>query len=491
MNEAEENKQVETVSMSRPFDVNRWSDYPELTNCLTALVDELEALESRKRLRGADERKKLREAVRALVLDLYVAWKTDPNLLVGISLSNRSYTTKSRYRALFLHWSSFRAGFDRLVQAGYIKEVKAGFHDPRSGVGRNTRIRATQKLIGLLTDTARLTLPRIRSRDSGTEIIVLRDTSKKPLEYDETTQTRSMRASLELINGHLQRHWIDLRITDDEYRRLGARMARDFADGTREVPVIDLTKRKLRRIFNNGDWEQGGRFYDGWWQNIPQGYRRHITIDDKPTAELDYTTFHAVMLYAQVGSALEGKAYDLGVKGIPRELVKLTFNKMINAPGRIRKPPDFPAHQVGMTWEQFQAAIVDRHAPIRHFFNSGAGVRLQRLDSELAQNIMLRFIGKGMGHVCLPVHDSFLVQASIADELENVMIEEFNKLIGQTPAIKTAHHTEWDLVERSDDTIGYLSPTIADHHFEGTGDYRGYEQRRLDWLYSMEPVGSA
>lgn len=491
MNEMEGSGQTETVAVSRPFDVNRWSDYPELNNCLTSLVTELEAQESRERKRGTSERKKLREAVRALVLDLYVAWKTDPKLLVGVPLSNRSYTTKSRYRALFLHWSSFRSAYYLLLEVGYIDEVQAGFHDPRSGVGRNTRIRATQKLIDLLTGTARLTLPRVRSRDSGTEIIELRDSNKRPLEYDDTVQTSTMRATLELINTHLQRHWIDLRITDDEYRRLGTRMSRDFAEGTREAPIIDQTKRKLRRIFNNGDWEQGGRFYDGWWQNIPKEYRRHITIDDKPTAELDYSTFHAVMLYAQVGTALEGKAYDLGIPGIPRELVKVTFNKMINAPGRIRKPTDFPAQQINMTWEQFQAAIANRHAPIRHFFNSGAGVRLQKLDSELAQNIMLRFIGKGAGHVCLPVHDSFLVQASLADELNDVMLEEFNKLVGQATAVKTVHFTEWNWSEPSDEPTGYISPVIADHHFEGTGDYKGYEQRRLDWLYSMESVGSA
>lgn len=108
-------KQAASATASRPFDVHRWSDYPELRNCLTELVRELEGLESRKRHRGDGDRKKLREAVRALVLDLYVAWKNE--LLVGISLANGNYATKSRYRALFIHWTSFKAAYGLFVMA--------------------------------------------------------------------------------------------------------------------------------------------------------------------------------------------------------------------------------------------------------------------------------------------------------------------------------------------------------------------------------------
>lgn len=476
---------------SRPFDVHRWSDYPELDNCLTALVGELEQLEVRDRPRKTDEKKKFREAIRCLVLDLYVAWKTDPELLVGISLGNRSYTTKSRYQALFLRWSSFRTAYLLLLEAGYIDHILAGFNDPRSGVGRNTRIRATQKLIDLLTKGAKLTLPRIFTREEGREIIELRDASKRPVEYQDTKYTKEIRAALQIINSHLQRHWIDLRITDEEYIALQKRMTRDYERGERERPVIDLTRRTLTRVFNNEDWEQGGRFYGGWWQNIPSEYRPAITIDDKPTTEIDYSTLHPIMLYAQAGEELEGDAYDIGVPSIPRGLIKKTFNKMINAGGRIRVPADFPAHKIGMDWEQFQAAIADRHAQIRPFFNSGHGVKLQRFDSDIAQAVMLRFIGKGMGHTCLPVHDSFIVQSEIASKLSDVMLEEFRIMTGKTITLKTSRGFGWGVDFDPDAEQKYISPVLDGKHFEGTGEYAGYEQRRLDWLYGMKPVGSA
>ncbi|PCK86182.1 hypothetical protein CPT32_13900 [Rhizobium sophoriradicis] len=329
MSETKPEEQAVPATASRPFDVHRWSDYPELRNCLTELVRELEGLESRRRQRGEGGGKKFREAVRALVLDMYVAWKTDPNLLVGIPRGNRSYTTKSRYQALFLRWSSFIDAYDLLLQADYIAEVHAGFHDPRSGVGRNTRIKATQKLIDLLSGRARLTLSDISIRDEGFETIELRDSGKKPLEYEDTDDTLSMRNALGQINAHLQRQWLDLRITDEEYSSLQSRMMRDYDQGNREYPVIDLTRRALVRIFNNADWQQGGRFYRGWWQSIPKEYRNRITINDKRTCEVDYSTLHPVLLYARFGQRLVGDAYSIEAPNVPRALIKQTFNKMI------------------------------------------------------------------------------------------------------------------------------------------------------------------
>ena len=48
-----------------------------------------------------------------------------------------------------------------------------------------------------------------------------------------------------------------------------------------DKPPIDLTRRMLVRIFSNGRFDQGGRFYRGWWENVPSEYRRYITTDGK------------------------------------------------------------------------------------------------------------------------------------------------------------------------------------------------------------------
>lgn len=267
MSSVSEHTECQREPLSRPFDVHRWSDYPELNNCLDVLLSELEGLEGRERGRTVKDRARFRDAVRCLVLDMYVAWKTDPELAVGVPLGNVHYTRKSRYQALFLKYSSFTAAFGLLVQAGYLTKLRDGFNDPRSGKGRNTRVCASEKLIQLLTGPAGLSVPRVSRRHWDEEVIVLR--GEKPLrgataprlEYHDTAETQAMRERLKAINSHLQQQWIDIRITDAEFTKLQHRMRRDYVDEDRDRPFIDFTHRSLVRIFNNGDWGQGGRFY--------------------------------------------------------------------------------------------------------------------------------------------------------------------------------------------------------------------------------------
>lgn len=465
------------AELSRPLDVNRWSNYPELRNCLSGLVIEIEAQEGRKRKRADKNAKRLRDSVRCLVLDLYVAWKTSPQLEIAVPLGNKYYTKGTRYRALFIKYRSFISAYEGLRDLGYIKVLRTGFNDRITGVGRVTRIAANDKLIELLTGKARLTLPAIGGRvDDGDETIILRDASeqKKPLEYDDTDETIAMRSALARINEHLQRHWIDLYITDAEFEKLQQRMQSDHNADNREDPFIDFTRRSLVRIFNNGDWQQGGRFYRGWWQSVPKEYRSFITINAKRTVEVDYSGLHPTLMYAEVGAALEGDAYRLpGRPDIPRDLIKTTFNKMVNAKDSIRKPPEFDSYGIGLSWKEFRQAIAERHEPIARFFNTGHGLRLQRLDADIAQRVMLRFLE--MGYCCLPVHDSFLVHHGLDTDLRQIMVEEFASATGRTIPVK--------LTEGIDPVAGTgLVTSDIETILNKDNEYKGYNSRWEDWL---------
>lgn len=482
MTESRGNEQASSATVSRPFDVNRWSDYPELNSCLTALVGEIESSENRQRKRGSKDAKRFRDAVRSLALDLYVAWKTDPTLDVAISLSNGDYTKSTRYDALFIRYTSFIAAFNGLEAAGYLTRTRNGFHDPRTGRGRVTRIKATPKLIEMLTAKAKLTVPAISQRILGTETILLRDAQKKPALYGDTVETLSMQTNLQRINEHLQRHWIDIQITDAEFRKLQARMRRDHADNDRERPFIDFGQRSLVRIFNNNDWKQGGRFYRGWWQSVPREYRRYITIDDKPTVEVDYSGLHVHMLYAEAGERLEEDAYDLGNPDIDRDLIKKVFNAMLNAKGRIDKPERFEERSGGLTLKELQWEISSRHDPIKNFFNTGYGLKLQRHDSDLAEAVMLRFLR--MNYICLPVHDSFLVHHALRDELTDIMSKEYTRLFGSNINMKETLGIDPILEQGNPDGCA-VSMDIATA-LKPTGPYAGYEQRLIDWCSYRE-----
>ena len=53
------------------------------------------------------------------------------------------------------------------------------------------------------------------------------------------------------------------------------------------------------RVFNNSSWDQGGRFYGGFWQQIDGILRSRIYMNDKPTVEIDFSGLHVILAYAQ------------------------------------------------------------------------------------------------------------------------------------------------------------------------------------------------
>lgn len=424
---------------SRPLDVHRWSDYPELTNCLTDLVAEIEQCEERERRRSLSVANRLRDAVRCIVLDLYVAWSADPCCEIGIALGKEHFAKRTRYDALFLSYDTFRPAYEGLVKRGYVQVARKGFHDPKTGIGFVTRVRATPKLIYLLIGAGGLTPARLGFRNdrNAEETVILRDDSegKNDIEYRDTKATKAMRSDLMRINTLLATYWLDLYVPDKELTAINVRMANANRVDEHQPPHIDFNAKRLRRIFNNGVWTEGGRFYGGWWQTIPREYRTRITINEKRTVEVDYSVMHPALMYAEVGAELEGDAYDIGVASVRRDLVKQTFHQLVNASGRIAPKSDFSEQGCGLSWKQLQERVKARHRPIAQFLGTGYGVHLQNKDAQIANRIMLRFLD--MGYVCLPVHDSFIVHHGLEHDLAMIMADEFSKQVGAHISTKT------------------------------------------------------
>lgn len=75
--------------------------------------------------------------------------------------------------------------------------------------------------------------------------------------------------------------------------------------GDEEEAKVDLGKRFLRRIFNNGSFEAGGRLYGGFWQSMEKDIRLDgVLIDDQPVVSLDFAQSALRMAYAEVGAEL-------------------------------------------------------------------------------------------------------------------------------------------------------------------------------------------
>ena len=72
------------------------------------------------------------------------------------------------------------------------------------------------------------------------------------------------------------------------------------------------------------------------------------------------------------------------------------------------------------------------HAPIAQYFGTAYGVKLQYLDSQIAESVMQRMLPEP----CLPIHDSFIVRVGQSNKLKKIMNEEFYALTGLEASIK-------------------------------------------------------
>ncbi|PDS45377.1 hypothetical protein CO662_36750 [Rhizobium anhuiense] len=185
------------------------------------------------------------------------------------------------------------------------------------------------------------------------------------------------------------------------------------------------------RIFNKS-FNRGGRFYalGGSWQSMSKDARKQIRIGGEPVVEIDYKTLHPALLYAQAGAKMPDDCYQMN--GWPRPLVKVALLILVNAKKEhearaaiarhdhmalLTRPGSQEAYSLA---SDLMAAIKARHVGIADAFHSDKGAELMRLDSDLAETVMHVMLLAGV--VVLPVHDSFLVQESKAEMLEEVML---------------------------------------------------------------------
>lgn len=207
-----------------------------------------------------------------------------------------------------------------------------------------------------------------------------------------------------------------------------------WSEAEEKPAVADLTRRRLYRVFNHGSFDLGGRFYGGWWQNVPSRYRPYITINWYATRELDFSNMQPAMLYAREGLELEGDAYAIeGIDPRYRKLVKTTLMKLINArPEQRISPPRKGALPLSMDWNEWQQAVIERHAPIARYLRSGIGLELQRMDSDIAEQVMHSMMTRNI--LVLPIHDSFIVRSGfyrlLKEEMRKAYKQEMNRSIG-------------------------------------------------------------
>ena len=197
--------------------------------------------------------------------------------------------------------------------------------------------------------------------------------------------------------------------------------------------AINPAQLSMMRIFSNGSLKQGGRLYSAV-QNYKKETRKYLYFDDEPTLEIDYSAFHPHLIYHQAGQEFKGDDPYV-IEGFDRDHVKVAFNIMLNRRGSKDNKSAAETISEELDVDLLQAtalenAILQLHAPIAGQFNSGAGLRLQRLDSNIALSIVNHFITEHQRPI-ICIHDSFICSVRDTETLILLMADYYSVIVGE------------------------------------------------------------
>ncbi len=403
---------------SRLMRLDRRAVGQPLQDAASALVDELESREThRKRKRRELDRQRLLESMEVIIADLYIARTDDPELWLGYSRRKDGDNIPRRYRIGRTTHTTIITVTDFLVDAQYAQTIPGYFRrDDKDNAwthgGMRTRIRATQRLEAMLCEDYGV-LPEHSEISINVELVRLKDTEGAPVDYPDTPATEAMRNQLETINALL-------------------------ADTVIEAPKLeigvnpDFINKRLYRVFNDGRFDRGGRFYGAWWVNAKKAQRAQITINGDRAVELDYSAHHPRLCYHLSGLKVPDREdlYTLeGTEGL-RSAVKWAVTALLNlGPGmRMPRPKKESVKnllQPPWTTSRLRKTVEQQFSELGDWFGTARGKELQFIEGEIANLVLKRFTGLGIA--CLPIHDSFIVANQHRSLLYETMMEAYSR----------------------------------------------------------------
>lgn len=363
---------------------------------------------------------------------------------ISFSRDKNEYSKKYKNINRDIAYRFMISAVDVLTELGFI-EVKKGFFDRKMGRGRQSRMRATERLIELVQNKHVILAATYRKH----ALIILRKNGAPQIDVSNKPGLHAMADKIKKINDMLVSANIQINLSAAQYSSLISRCH------------FDPSFQTVYRVFNN-DLNHGGRFYGHWVHTLPREYRAHLTLAGEHVVELDYSSIHPRILYRNSGNPWPtGDLYEIhGVDCKYRKFIKVLMNAMINARNEEsainsmfysngRNMPLAEIYSINKSEAKCIASkIKGQHHVISHLFCSGIGLKLQKQDSDIAQDVMLYLLKNNAS--CIPVHDSFIVASS------------HYMLLFEAMRIVSAHHLGQPLPVAIKHGQTHLGPSAAD-----------------------------
>jgi hypothetical protein len=402
------------------FDPQYRARSPELREAIKDFANHLSDLELseglRQRARTDAARKNFFASVEALTCNLMLLTLIDDDVALAVPRAHASMWGKGRY-ANPVYGQHFLDAIDAMAKLGVLGEISKGY---RLSVKANapSLIAPTEQLAAYVP--VKNFDPKALRRLDDPEVLILRsgkDDSDQSasIDYRETRERKLWRGQVNRINKWLRD--ADIQIVGGEERvRLGK-------DGN----LVLIHRRSLRRIFNNGSWQSGGRLAGGFWMSMARAERfDRIRLDGERIADVDYRQLYPRLAYVRAGAEQpDGDIYDVAGDGTGRDGWKMLLNAMLFADGRLGNWPKgarehFPE---GTKLRDAIEMLKRKHAPIARLFGTGLGYQLMKAESDILIAVVSHLFKQGI--TALPLHDAVLVACSHAETAKQTMQDEF------------------------------------------------------------------
>ena len=406
-----------------------------MTALISEVLQQLSGYETfyklRQRKRSAAAQFTFERTVEALVCDLAVRELECQGGGLHLPISNQVLRKKSRYKGVALGktlpdilkvMAAEEMAFVELEKGKARLKIIDDELNSASVGGVRTVVKAGEKLLTRL-ERFQICYDDIQEAEDE-EVLILRgkkvgrDKAAEPIEYKDMPETERMREELRCINRTLQ-----------------------AANISCDRPDVNTRKRRLRRIFHNGDWEQGGRLYGGFWQEMSSEQREeHITIDGDGVVELDYGQMALRILYGIAGETPPpGDLYNLSAAGIPVECragVKKVMNALISASEPLKRVPKGARKTIPRRYSlaTLQAAIEQVHPKISHLLGKGLYGQVWRIESDILMQVLLELADQGI--TALAIHDALIVADEHKEVARSVMAKIFKAHVGFEPVVQ-------------------------------------------------------